>query len=87
MIGDWYNILWASMTAIAGVLIFSAGLHGYFLTHSKLWQSVTLVVAGLLLIDPHFYTDVIGIVLAAIVVATQLAAKRALLPKVELAAE
>jgi TRAP transporter 4TM/12TM fusion protein len=87
MIGDWYNILWASMTAIAGVLLFSAGLHGYFLTHSKLWQSVTLVVAGLLLIDPHFSTDVIGMVLAAGIVMVQLSAKRAMVPKTQIAAE
>lgn len=87
MIGDWYNIVWASATAAIGILIFSAGLHGYFLTHSKLWQSVTLVVAGLLLIDPHFYTDVIGLALAAVVVFAQLATKRATLSKVEIAAE
>ncbi|HEU4661952.1 MAG TPA: TRAP transporter permease [Pseudolabrys sp.] len=87
MIGSWYDILWASVTAIVGVLIFSAGLHGYFITHSRLWQSATLVVAGLLLIDPHVSTDVVGLVLAAIVVVTQLAAKRASLPKAEAVVE
>jgi UPF0716 family protein affecting phage T7 exclusion len=46
-----------------------------------------LVAAGLMLIDPGLLTDVIGAVLAAIVIATQLAAKRAALPKAEIAAE
>ena len=86
MIGDWSTIIWATMTAGIGVLMFSAGLHGYFITHSAYWQSALLVVAGLLLIDPHFSTDVIGVVLAAVVVVAQLAARRAAL-KPEIAAE
>jgi len=45
-----------------------------------------LVVAGLLLIDPHVSTDIVGLVLAIVVVATQLMARRAL-PKPEIAAE
>jgi UPF0716 family protein affecting phage T7 exclusion len=45
------------------------------------------VVAGLLLIDPHVVTDLIGVVLAAVVIATQLAAKRAVVPKAEIAVE
>jgi TRAP transporter 4TM/12TM fusion protein len=87
MIGDWPNIIWASITATAGVLVFSAGLHGYFVTHSAHWQSVLLVVAGLLLIDPHVVTDAIGIVLTAGVVLSQLAAKRTAALKPEIAAE
>ena len=87
MIGDWPTIIWASMTAGTGVMLFAAGLHGYFVTHSAHWQSVLLAVAGLLLIDPNFVTDVIGAVLAAVVIATQLAAKRAAVPKPEIAAE
>ena len=86
MIGDWPAIIWASMTAGAGVLLFAAGLHGYFITHSGHWQSVLLAVAGLLLIDPHVVTDAIGVVLAAVVIAAQLAGRRAAL-KPEIAAE
>jgi TRAP transporter 4TM/12TM fusion protein len=87
MIGDWPTIIWASMTAGTGVMLFAAGLHGYFVTHSAHWQSVLLAVAGLLLIDPNFVTDVIGAVLAAVVIATQLTAKRAAVPKPEIAVE
>jgi TRAP transporter 4TM/12TM fusion protein len=89
MIGDWPTIIWAGMTAGTGVMLFAAGLHGYFVAHSAHWQSVLLAVAGLLLIDPNFVTDVIGVVLAAIVVVTQLASRRAhtKIPKPEIAAE
>ena len=86
MIGDWPNIIWASLTASAGVIVFAAGLHGYFITHSARWQSALLAVAGLLLIDPHVITSVIGAVITACVVVTQLAGKRAAL-KAEIAAE
>jgi TRAP transporter 4TM/12TM fusion protein len=87
MIGDWPTIIMASISATIGVMLFAAGLHGYFITHSTYWQSALLVVAGLLLIDPHFSTDVIGAILAGVVVAVQLAAKRAAEPKAEIAAE
>jgi len=86
MIGDWPKVAWASFTASCGVVIFAAGLHGYFWTHSRHWQSALLIAAGLLLIDPHVITDVIGAVLAAIVIAAQMLAKRAV-PKVEVATE
>ena len=86
MIGDWPTIVMASISATIGVMMFAAGLHGYFLTHSTLWQSALLVIGGLLLIDPHWTTDVIGAVLIGIVVATQLAARRAAL-RPEIAAE
>jgi TRAP-type uncharacterized transport system fused permease subunit len=85
MIGDWPNILLASLSAAVGVMIFAAGLHGYFISHSSHWQSALLVVAGLLLIDPHVITDVIGVALGGIVVVTQYG--RATVPKVGIAAE
>jgi TRAP transporter 4TM/12TM fusion protein len=86
MIGEWTNIVWASITATIGVMLFAAGLHGYLLTHSAHWQSGLLVVSGLLLIDPHIATDIIGMVLAAVVIAAQLAARR-IEPKAEIVVE
>jgi TRAP transporter 4TM/12TM fusion protein len=76
MIGDWPTIIWSSVTAAVGVLIFAAGLHGYLIVHSRLWQSVVLVVAGLLLIDPGVTTDFVGAGLAALVAVIQLATRK-----------
>jgi TRAP transporter 4TM/12TM fusion protein len=76
MIGDWPTIIWSSLTAAAGVMIFAAGLHGYLVTPSSLWQSAVLVVAGLLLIDPGVLTSIIGAALTVIVVASQVLARR-----------
>jgi TRAP-type uncharacterized transport system fused permease subunit len=86
MIGDWPSIAMATVSASIGVVLFSSGLHGYFIGHSTHWQSVLLVVGGLMLIDPHWTTDVVGVVCAAIVIVTQLATRRAAL-KPEIAAE
>ncbi len=76
MIGDWPTIIWKSASAALGVMLFAAGLHGYFLTHSKLWQSVCLAIAGLMLIDPGIVTDLIGAALVAIVAAAQYLGRR-----------
>jgi TRAP transporter 4TM/12TM fusion protein len=76
MIGDWPTILWSTFTAAIGIMLFAAGLHGYLLGPSTLWQSILLVVAGLLLIDPGLMTDAIGIVLAAVVLGVQYTARR-----------
>jgi len=77
MIGSWPAIIQAFFTASAGILLFAAGLHGYFVTRASLWQRAVLVAAGLLLIDPGLVTDIIGAALAVLVVMSQLAARRA----------
>lgn len=79
MIGGWGDIIWSSLTAAIGILIFAAGLHGYLLVRSKHWQSVILVVAGFMLIDPNFITDLIGAGMLAFVALIQLATRRKML--------
>lgn len=76
MIGDWTTILSSCITAGAGVLFFSAGLQGYFLTHAVLWQRAALIVAGLALIKPGLFTDIVGAVLFLAVIGTQYLARR-----------
>jgi TRAP-type uncharacterized transport system fused permease subunit len=77
MIGEWPHIVGAFCTASAGILLFAAGLHGYFITAANLWQRALLVVGGLLLIDPGLITDLVGAVIAAMVIALQLVERRA----------
>jgi TRAP-type uncharacterized transport system fused permease subunit len=77
MIGDWPTIIGAFITASAGILLFAGGLHGYFVTAASYWQRGLLVASGLLLIDPGLITDIIGAGLAAVVIFSQLAARRA----------
>jgi TRAP transporter 4TM/12TM fusion protein len=75
MIGDWPAIAWAGTSATIGCLVLAAGLHGYLLRPSKLWESVLLVIAALGLIDPGYVTSLIGAALVAGVAAVQYASR------------
>jgi len=77
MIGDWPAIVVAFATSSVGILFFAAGLHGYFITATTWWQRAALIAAGLLLVNPGVYTDVLGVVLAVIVVGAQIITRRA----------
>jgi TRAP-type uncharacterized transport system fused permease subunit len=77
MIGTWPHVIGAFCTASFGILLFAAGLHGYFLTVANGWQRVAMIAGGLLLIDPGLVTDLIGAAIAAIVIAAQWPAHRA----------
>jgi TRAP-type uncharacterized transport system fused permease subunit len=76
MIGDWPAIIGAFVTSSFGILMFAGGLHGYFVTATSLWQRALLIIGGLLLIKPGLETDIIGALAAALVIATQVAARR-----------
>jgi TRAP transporter 4TM/12TM fusion protein len=78
LIGDWLTSLHATITAILGVILLSAGLFGYLLRPASAWQRAALVVAALLLIKPGWITDLAGATLAIVVVGAQLAATRGL---------
>ena len=71
MMGTWPNIIGAFVTASCGILLFAAGLHGYFITAANHWQRALLCAGGLLLIDPGLVTDIAGAVLAGIVILAQ----------------
>jgi len=77
MIGSWPHVIGAFLTASCGILLFAAGLHGYFVTATTLWQRAALIVGGLLLIDPGLVTDILGAGIAAVVIGSQLLARRA----------
>lgn len=71
MIGAWPHIIGAFITASCGILLFAAGLHGYFITAANGWQRALLIAGGLLLIDPGLVTDLIGAAIALVVIALQ----------------
>jgi TRAP transporter 4TM/12TM fusion protein len=76
MIGSWPAVLGAFVTASCGILLFAAGLHGYFVAAASHWQRVLLCAGGLLLIDPGLATDLAGAVIAAVVTVVQLYERR-----------
>ncbi len=76
MIGDWVTIVSVCITASAGVIFFAAGLQGFFLAPTALWQRLALIGAGLALIKPGLVTDIVGGSLFVAVFATQYLARR-----------
>jgi TRAP transporter 4TM/12TM fusion protein len=67
MVGPVWEIILASITALVGVALLAAAIQGFILSRLKIIERVILFTAALLLIKPGWITDVIGIVMAAII--------------------
>jgi TRAP transporter 4TM/12TM fusion protein len=66
--GGFYSIVWATITAIVGVVALAAGAERWFMGKPTSWlQTILLLVAALLLIKPGLTTDLIGFGLLGIV--------------------
>ena len=71
MIGDWQTIVSSFVTASIGTILLAGGLFGYLLRPTLWWERVLLIAAAFLLIKPGWITDLIGLVLLALVLASQ----------------
>ena len=76
LIGAWHTIALTTVSAISGVVLLAAGLHGYLIAHAPMWQRVLMVAAAICLIKPGLYTDAAGIALALIVIVGQTVERR-----------
>jgi TRAP-type uncharacterized transport system fused permease subunit len=76
LLGDWTVSLHATITATVGVILLAGGLFGYLMHPATPWQRALLITAALLLIKPGWITDLVGLGLAAMVLAAQLARAR-----------
>ena len=59
------------ITSFVGIFAVSSALEGYFLHHMRWYERIVSVVGGLLLIYPGTVTDVIGLVLVAVIAVSQ----------------
>ena len=64
------------LTSCIGIFALSAALEGFMLRHLKFYESLPLVVGGLLMIYPGHVTDLIGFVIVAIIVVVQVLERR-----------
>jgi len=71
MIGDWQIVAYSFITATIGTILLAASLQGYLIRSATMWQRVILFVAALCLIKPGWITDLIGIIILAVVFASQ----------------
>ncbi len=53
----WAQGVFVFITATAALLIFTAGTQGYFMTKSRIWESVVLILIAFTLFRPGFWMD------------------------------
>ncbi|MGL4981984.1 MAG: TRAP transporter permease [Treponemataceae bacterium] len=67
----WYHVIVISFTALVGMIGISSAMEGYMFTKMPIWERLICFPAGLLLIIPSVYTDIAGVFLVLIILATQ----------------
>ena len=71
--GPMVETLQATITALIGVIALAGGLQGWFMANLKRYERLVLLIAALMLLDPHLITDVIGLaILGAFVIKVKL---------------
>ncbi len=76
MVGSPDETLRAFVTSSIGVVFLAAGLMRYFLINTNFVETGLLLVAALMLIDPGLLTDLIGIGVAGVAIASQYVRRR-----------
>ncbi|MCG8428259.1 MAG: DUF3394 domain-containing protein, partial [Chromatiales bacterium] len=56
-IGNWFELLLVISSAVIAMLLFAAATQGYWLTRSKLWESIALLLVAFTLFRPGFWWD------------------------------
>ncbi len=56
-VDSWFHLVFVVVTAVAAMLLFAAGTQGYFLTKSRIWETIALIVVALTLFRPGFWWD------------------------------
>ncbi len=70
------EVILICVSSVIGIFGVSAALEGYFLKRMSWYERIISAIGGLLLIYPGVVTDVIGIVLVALVLILQLASRK-----------
>ena len=56
-IGSWMHLLVVIASAVVAMLLFAAATQGYWLTRSRLWESLALLLVAFTLFRPGFWWD------------------------------
>jgi TRAP transporter 4TM/12TM fusion protein len=58
-VDTWYVLLMTIVTALIAMLLFAAGTQGFFLSKSRLWESLALILCAFTFFRPGFWMDMI----------------------------
>ena len=56
----WYEGVFVFIVATAALLIFTAGSQGFFITRSRIWESLALILIAFTLFRPGFWMDYVS---------------------------
>src|SRR5699024_12037178 len=59
------KLVTAVLTSLIGMIAVSSSMVGFFVRNSKAWERILLFVGGLLMIDPGFQSNMIGLAIMA----------------------
>ena len=68
----WYDVILIIITSLIGIALVAVGLEGWLLKKVPWWQRIIAIAGGLLLIIPGWVTDVIGVLVASVIVLLQI---------------
>lgn len=75
---SFFEVITVLITSFIGVIAISAGFQRYFLVKATVLEDILLIAGGFCTLYPGSITDIIGIVLVAIVVLSQLKRKKSM---------
>jgi TRAP-type uncharacterized transport system fused permease subunit len=79
LIGDWYTIIPAVVSAIIGIICLASGMQRWMLIRSTRLEQLAFFCGGLCLIYPGTYTDIIGVCVVGVALMLQYVRRRRLL--------
>lgn len=72
----WPEVLRMMLTSVTGMIGIGAAVAGYLLTRTVFWERIIFFAGGLMLVDPHTLTDLIGLGLLLLAIAVQYLRRR-----------
>lgn len=66
-----FDVIRICVTSFFGIYSISAGMVGYLQNKTPWWQRILLIGGGLLMVTPEAVTDIVGIVVVALVIVIQ----------------
>ena len=71
-----FDVISIFATSLIGIYAISSGMEGYMHHHESIWQRLLLIGAGLCMIIPEPITDIVGLVIIALIILFQYVIER-----------
>jgi TRAP transporter 4TM/12TM fusion protein len=72
----WTGTLWVIFTSFIGMVAIGAGIIGYWMRKVNIIERIAAIIAGLLLIYPEGYSDMIGLIMFVVLFVLQIMFKK-----------